>query len=291
MFISRAHATLGNLSRNSILVLSLLLVGALGWLDYASGFEISFSFFYLIPILITTWYAGRNYGYLITFISILTWTISNKLAGQVYSHEVIRYFNSGIRFGVFVMISWMLNELQIVIQNERALARVDDLTGIFNRREFYDRAYLELTLAERYKRPFSLAYFDLDLFKKVNDEMGHQQGDHVLRVITNLVSLNIRKTDTFARLGGDEFALLLPNVKQDDAKHIIPKLVQAVKDEMQAINSPVTLSVGVITFLSPPKSVDEMINGADALMYQAKLLGKNKILYHQYEMHNQGLLE
>ena len=180
-----------------------------------------------------------------------------------------------------MLIAWLVDELKNAIHYERVLASEDPLTGILNRREFYARAALELDLARKFDRPFSLIYFDLDHFKQVNDEHGHNEGDRQLTTITQAISGNIRKTDIFARLGGDEFAVMLPHASREDTGRIVTKLVDAVTAELKAIHSPVTLSAGVVVFDIPPESVDAMIKRADALMYEAKLTGKNRVLFLQ----------
>ena len=283
IYLLKLHVLFGGLGRYAILAISIVLVATLGWLDYTTGFEISFSFFYLIPILMATWYVNVQSGYIITVISILAWTLSNQFAGQIFSMEIIRYFNAFIRLAVFMMIARIVYELKLAIHHERTLAGTDPLTGIFNRREFYIRSALELDRAKRFGHPLSMIYFDLDQFKTVNDQQGPDEGDRQLQLIARTISDKIRKTDIFARLGGDEFALILPNASPDDAKQIVPKLVNAVKDELKKIHSPVTLSVGVVTYALHSIPVEEMLSRADALMFQAKERGKDQILYSEME--------
>lgn len=220
-FLAEFHLVFLKLNRNTVLAIALALVALLGYLDYATGFEISFSFFYLIPISISAWYINQKVAWIITAISITTWMISNWLAGEIYSQEIIRYWNASVRFIVFYGISYLVGEFKLVLQNERRLSRTDYLTGISNSREFYNQAELEIKRADRYKHPLSAAYIDLDFFKRVNDEKGHKEGDKLLKTIVQIVSSNIRKTDVFARLGGDEFGLLLPNTDQRSARIVM----------------------------------------------------------------------
>ena len=282
-FLNEFHNLFLRLHRNTVLVIVLGLVALLGWLDYVTGFEVAFSFFYLIPIAIATWYISLRFGHFITAVSISLWTISDWQAGELYSHEIIRFWNAFLRFSMFYIITTLLEQFKIVIQKERLLARTDPLTGITNRREFYTQAELEIKRASRYKHPLSIAYLDLDHFKNVNDEKGHLEGDKLLVAITNVISGDVRKTDTFARMGGDEFVLLLPNTDQPAAKVVLGKIERSVAEKMKAMESPVTLSIGVVTFLSVPESVDELLHKADGLMYQAKALGKSRTIYFQVD--------
>jgi diguanylate cyclase (GGDEF)-like protein len=103
----------------------------------------------------------------------------------------------------------------------------------------------------------------------------------VLRTVAQTFQSTIRKTDTVARLGGDEFGILLPITSQAGAQCIMKRLQDAFLNRIESSQMNVTLSAGVITFTSPPASVDEMIHQADALMYKAKAQGKNDILFIQ----------
>lgn len=278
-FFEEIHDRFTRMNIVSIMGVSLMLVAFLGWLDYVTGFELSFSFFYLLPIAFSAWYAGRRSAYLIVVMSVLTWGVSNHFAGQVFSSEAIRYFNGFVRLLMFLLIAWLIGELKQVNLRESTLARTDHLTGIMNTREFYERAQLEIKRASRNGQPFSVAYIDLDNFKQVNDEQGHSAGDELLKAITKTISNNLRETDLFARIGGDEFILLLPNTDLKKAGVVISKLEATVKAVLKI--TPVTFSAGVTTFGVQPETVDEILNIADALMYQAKLQGKNRVFYQQ----------
>lgn len=259
----------------------LLMVIVLGWLDYATGFEISFSFFYLLPILLAAWYIGLRYSILITTLSLLTWLFTNLIAGETFSNEYIRYFNFGVRLVVFLLVALLLRELKHALRYERRLARTDHLTGIFNRREFHEQLEYEIERAARLIYPITFAYIDLDNFKRLNDEQGHAAGDEQLKLIAESISKTIRKTDLFGRLGGDEFGVFLPNVDQTAARTVIAKIENAVAVQMQSLHSPITLSMGVVTFHTPPASSKELILKADALMYEAKHKGKGQVVYLQ----------
>jgi diguanylate cyclase (GGDEF)-like protein len=158
-------------------------------------------------------------------------------------------------------------------------ARRDPLAGISNRRHFFELAGTEMVRAQRYKRPFTVAYKDLDNFKAVSDQYGHDVGDVLLGLVSKIMSRNIRSTDTVARLGGDEFALPLPEADVQSAGQVTQKLHKQLLAAMQKKRWPVTFSVGVVTFLTPPSSVDDMIKVVDALMYEAKNSGKDQIKY------------
>lgn len=267
--------------RGGIAAFVLLFLSVIGWFDHQVGYEISLTFFYLIPLGLSVWYLGIRIGLWTALVCVLVWDGTNRAAGQEFSNELIRYWNMGIRLASYGVVALLLHELKSAIWVERSLARTDPLTGIFNRREFNEQLEFELKRADRLMYPVTLAYIDLDNFKLVNDAHGHKVGDEQLRLIAQTISGIIRKTDLFARLGGDEFGLFLPNVDHKNAKTVVAKVEKAVMKGLQEMNSPVTLSMGVVTFQAAPLTAEDLLYKADALMYQAKLMGKNQTIYFE----------
>jgi diguanylate cyclase (GGDEF)-like protein len=136
---------------------------------------------------------------------------------------------------------------------------------------------MEINRARRYEHPLTVVYIDLDNFKKINDLYGHITGDNLLRLVADTVKNNIRLTDTVARLGGDEFAILLPETGPELAEAITHKVQKINLEIMQKNGWPVTFSIGVVTFIDPPSTVDEILKASDHLMYVAKNNDKNNI--------------
>jgi diguanylate cyclase (GGDEF)-like protein len=165
------------------------------------------------------------------------------------------------------------------LKREREVARLDDLTGAANRRYFFEMAQIELDRSQRYKHPFNIVYIDIDDFKNVNDQWGHEVGDQLLRAVVQLVQRHVRKTDFLARFGGDEFVLLLPETDQAAAQITVSKLRSALLDKMRYYNWPATFSIGVLTCIDVHLGLDELIREADNLMYSVKKNGKNGIAY------------
>jgi predicted signal transduction protein with EAL and GGDEF domain len=169
--LPRVHDFFVKRDKSTALYVALLLVGLMGYLDYITGFEISLSFLYLIPIAFATWYVNSRAGYVVTAISVLLFIISNWAAGEHYSQEAVRYWNGFTRVVVYLLVIWLLQEFKRALTHERMLSQTDPLTGIANQREFYQQVNAELGRANRSKLPVSLAYIDLDGFKEVNDRL------------------------------------------------------------------------------------------------------------------------
>ena len=278
-FVRVIHEFFLKRSKSSLLSIILCIILFLGYLDYITGFEITFSFFYLIPIVIATWYLGRNIGLAAAFFGIVIWLVSNYVAGERYTREIIRYWNASVRVILFVFIILLLDEFKRALNHERLLAHTDHLTGVPNRREFYFQVEAELVRSNRSKHPFTVAYMDVDSFKQVNDLFGHMEGDAILRTIAQSVLSTIRQTDTIARLGGDEFAILLPNTDQEEGGIILKRVHGKLMERLEETKSHATFSIGVITFDCSPASVDEVLHKADEVMYKVKTSGKNDVVY------------
>ena len=268
---------LGRRSAPWTVAAGLLLISLLGVIDYLTGYEFSFAVFYLLPVALVAWFAGRRLGLLIATISAATWQYANLLAGESFSSLVVPYWNAATRLGFFVVVVLLLARLRETLLRQTELARTDFLTRALNQRAFYDSAEIEIERARRYRRSFSLAYLDADNFKAVNDRFGHHVGSQLLVRVVEVMKQNLRSTDVVARLGGDEFAVLLPETDAGEAQELVEKLRQKLHQEMMASGWPVTFSIGALTCQNPPESVDEMLKIVDGLMYEAKKDGKDTL--------------
>ena len=158
------------------------------------------------------------------------------------------------------------------------MAHTDKLTGTVNRHRGMELLEHEIKRAHRYKHPFSLIYFDIDHFKKINDTYGHATGDAVLVKATETIRKNLRATDSLIRWGGEEFLILLPETGLEDAVHIAQKLREHIEKRSADIPVPITASFGVASW-EEDQTIDTLIHRADTKMYEAKKLGRNRIAY------------
>jgi diguanylate cyclase (GGDEF)-like protein len=278
--------------KSRLIALGFLILALLGIVDRLIGQEFFFSMFYFIPIFLITWFTKKKIGITISIASAATWLLANYLfyaLDRTSPHPVIACWKMGISLFTFLLTIFLLSTLKGVLEQEQKLARLDPLTGTANRRSFIELMEAEINRASRYKCPFTVAHFDLDNFKAVNDRFGHSTGDALLRLVVETVQKNIRVTDTVARLGGDEFAIVLPETGKEAARVVIDKLQNLNGEVMREKGWPVTLSVGVVTFMSPPSTVDEILRLSDALLYEAKNGGKSAIRHKIYNPMMNGL--
>lgn len=160
-------------------------------------------------------------------------------------------------------------------------AMTDPLTGLRNRRAFFDTATQHLAMARRYGTDASLVIADLDFFKRINDEFGHQAGDEALMAIARVLQNLTRTEDTVARIGGEEFVMLLPDTNCLGAAVLAERLRVAVERERFVVGGQtvqLTLSIGIASYgIERSDTVDALLSIADQRMYLAKKLGRNRI--------------
>ena len=261
-------------------------IGLLGFLDYLTGNEITLSLFYLMPIVLVTWAANRQTGLFMSFLSALTLLGAEIAAGQTYSHPIFYFLNTLVRALFYVVVVYLVDELQKSRKEELLAARTDFITGAVNARYFNELLQMEISRIRRYPHPITLVYIDVDNFKLVNDLFGHRIGDEVLRCIANELKTQLRITDTVARLGGDEFVMLLPSTRQPEARVVVSKVYAHLGEKMRQRNWPVTFSMGVVTCEFSPYSAEQLVNMADELMYEVKNSTKNNVRFRTWVGHN-----
>ncbi|MBN1521339.1 MAG: GGDEF domain-containing protein [Candidatus Aureabacteria bacterium] len=269
-------------SRQQIAFGSFILVIVLVFVDHYLGPDISFTIFYIVPIVLATWYLGKTIGIYIALETASIWFIADLSKVTRYSNALIPVWNSIIRLSLFLVAIILLTAIRKKLSLEERLAEIDSLTGLANSRSFYEITKMESIRANRYVHPFTIIYIDVDNFKSVNDSKGHEAGDILLKQIADELRSNTRKTDTIARIGGDEFAGLFPETDYAAAKSMLNKVFSQLVKTMNRSGYSVTFSIGAVTFDKPRKTVHEMVRAADNLMYAAKKDGKNNIVHKKW---------
>ena len=256
-----------------------LTAAGIGTVHYLTGPELTLSLFYLLPIMLVTWYVGPWTGVVMAFGCAGFWLLADLTVIDTIKRPVIPIVNETFRLLVFLIIVWITTTLHKALLKQKVLANIDPLTRISNRRSFFDLAERELKRARRFNYPLSVLYMDLDNFKGVNDDLGHHVGDELLCLVAQHIQRHIREIDILARLGGDEFCVLLVDSTPIASQIVSRKLQLSISELMRSKNWPVTVSIGAATFISFPGGVSEMIAAADQLMYAAKKDRQQNIIH------------
>jgi len=179
--------------------------------------------------------------------------------------------------------SVLQNISQRVLMEEelKRLATTDDLTGLNNHRAFYTLAQRASIACLRYQHSLSVMMLDIDHFKLVNDRYGHQIGDQVLTTVAEIILQTIREVDVAGRIGGEEFAIILPETGLVDAAEVAERIRASVQTNQQVSAGespiPVTISIGVAMSSTPSDDIEQLLNTADQLLYNAKANGRNRV--------------
>jgi diguanylate cyclase (GGDEF)-like protein/putative nucleotidyltransferase with HDIG domain len=197
-------------------------------------------------------------------------TLSKKRAGGSYSSDDMD------------LLMTVVTEAGVVIENAQLYSRAkerahtDELTGLFNHRYFHERIDEEISRCSRFGDIFSLLFVDMDLFKAYNDIYGHLAGDEMLRQIGHYVKGSIRGIDMAFRYGGDEFTVILPQASLDDACKVAERIRRKIEVEMDSKGAPLTCSFGIASWPTDGVMREEIIQAADAALYCAKQMGRNR---------------
>lgn len=217
-------------------------------------------------------------------------SVPMAIAGVIYvifSIYSIQAFSRNLLEGVLLRQEASAREEEI-----KRLAFYDALTNLPNRRLLMDRLHHALVLSKRSGKYGALLFLDLDHFKMLNDTLGHDMGDLLLKQVAERLKLSVRETDTVARLGGDEFVVMLEDLSEDHA--VATEQVEQIANEMIVrLNAPYQLeqfeyistpSIGVAMFSEHGESHEDLLKHADIAMYQAKKSGRNIVRMFDFKM-------
>ena len=273
-----ALAAAASWSRLTHLAVGFGSVGLLAAADLVTGPHISLAVFYLLPLALVGWFTSRPWSVALATMAGFAWFMDFRpLLPNGMPTAVVVWACCG-RVGMCLSLAWLIGALREMFDQQRTLAATDEVTGIPNRRSFIEITQRDIARCGRAGTPISVIYLDADRFKSVNDQLGHAEGDRLLRVVAQTLTAQCRKTDAFARIGGDEFAVLLPDTDTDGARSVADKLRTLLHAAMTLNRWPVTFSMGVATFEKPPVDAEHLLRAADELQYNAKHGGRDGIV-------------
>ena len=262
-----------------VLAAGLLLAALVGGLDYLTGVEVSLSILYLLPIALVAWYAPRWAAFTICLVSTAMWLVADYAGGYTYSQWLILVENAAVRLGFFLIVGSLLVSLRTQLGRERLAMGTDELRNVLNGQAFAEVCGRLLRLAGRHRHPLTVAYVAIDDLKAVDDSQDQLAGDTPLQTVAATIVRSIRRSDVVGRLDGDRFAVLMPETGRHGAQAAFGKIDRLLKNEADQHGWPVSFSIGVALFRTPPASLDEALEMADDLMSRVKQQGKHSVLY------------
>jgi len=272
-----------------LFLVCLALIAAIAFADYLTGDEILLFVLHLVPVAILAWGAGIHAGLAGSVVAT-----GAMLVGYVAMSDgrfrTLHVWQALVSLTSNATVAWAVAALKgsrervlSLLATERRLAREDAVTGLASVRAYHERLALEVDRMRRHARPLSLMYLDLDDFKRVNDERGHRAGDELLVRVGRVLLANVRKVDLCGRLGGDEFGILMPETGAEEALHVAERVREGLLKSFREGGAGVGISAGLATFHHPPVDDQVPVSQVDALMYEAKRAGKNRIASKTFE--------
>lgn len=194
-----------------------------------------------------------------------------------FSEQDVNLFNA-----VSEQVSISL-ENALAYQKTQELTNRDELTGLYNRRYFFERFEKEVERAKRYGRMLAVMMIDIDHFKNYNDTFGHLKGDDLLVSLSRLMERNLRKVDIIARYGGEEFLVMLPETNKESARKVAEKLRSVVESNDFHLEKPdlgpgnITMTIGISSLPKDSEDALELLDLADKALYYGKAQGRNRV--------------
>ncbi|OLE18211.1 MAG: hypothetical protein AUG50_06755 [Betaproteobacteria bacterium 13_1_20CM_3_63_8] len=269
-----ASPTLRRVSRLSAYIALTLLVY---WANAVTPSSARLGILYIVPVLLVTWTEGLTWG--IVF-AVATTVFREAIAWDQMPADTPLLWRVVNGSAYLAVLAVAMAGLQMLRRSQALLARLvtqDQLTNVLNARAFADRLSQELDRNRRYPRPLALLYMDLDNFKVINDTHGHQTGDAVLRLVADAMRSSVRQADVVGRLGGDEFAVLMPETDAQLADSAAKRLASSLRNVFRGTPN-VTASIGVVSCTATEANTDDLLRRADQAMYDAKRMGKDRVV-------------
>lgn len=263
-----------------ISMINLVVLGVMPYTSFTSNFVLLGSFIEII-----------------LFSLLLAYKISTLKKEKITSQEnlLIQKDTESIRLSQMVEektieLSVLNNQLADELLKKEELEKIlmmqastDSLTGILNRRAFFDECIKVVETSKRYKNDLSFLIIDIDFFKEINDTYGHLNGDIVLMDLVKIIENTIRSTDIFGRIGGEEFAVLMPETKQSDAINLAERIRHNISKHESVLDSHtvnVTVSIGLSYLTKEDSIIQTVLRRADLALFKAKENGRNQTLMY-----------
>ena len=270
IFMNLAFHGIENAMVYLLLITALFSAGTVASYQHLKGLSVVLIFSTMSPQMIYYLTTASINGSIMAFLILIFIIFMSNIAFQLHKEA----------------INTLTVNFELTAANEKLnkLARIDMLTGLNNRRSFFEVGEKSLTRAKRYNHSLSVVMLDIDNFKFINDTYGHPIGDEVLKAVSNTLSQGVRGSDFAGRLGGEEFGIILQETNLTTAQEFVERLrtaVQRTNVHIENQDVSVTASFGIAQFGAENDEFDKLLSEADVALYQAKQAGRNRVVINE----------
>jgi diguanylate cyclase (GGDEF)-like protein len=269
-------SVLNTLPKPAVMGISIAFIVAIGAVGSSLATPASLLLFYLIPVILSTWFVGVRPGFLTAGLSAIAVAYAQWVPSQLV---LLSLWNGTVAGLVGCFVADLMHRIKISTEIERQLARTDASTGAINRRFFMELLEAEFNRAERYRFPLTLVYMELDNLAEINQRLGYQKGDELLYQFVEQLSEALRANDVVARLSDDEFAMILPQTNDTQAQLAFTRILPELKTALEAQDVPIECIFGVMTFLEMPDDFITINDEAAKLLKKTKASGQSRLAF------------
>jgi diguanylate cyclase (GGDEF)-like protein len=268
-------AVLNTLPKAAVMGISIALILAISTVGSSLPAPTSLLIFYLVPVVLSTWFVGVRPGFLTAGLSVIAIAYGQWVPSQI----ALSLWNGGVAGVVGCVIADLIHRIKISSEIERQLSRTDVSTGAINRRFFMELLEAEFNRAQRYRFPLTLVYIELDNLAEINQRLGYQKGDELLYQFVEQLSEALRSNDVVARLSNDEFAMILPQTDDTQAQQVFTRILPELKTALESEDVPIECIFGVMTFLEMPEDFAAINDEAAKFLKKIKASGQSRLAF------------
>ncbi len=255
---------------------ALVLANFLAYFDLVRRADLNFSYLYLLPIFLASWFVSRNMGIAVALWASVMWFAGELILDRSYADAAIPAWNLLTRVGALVVCAAMLAQLRAKFSELSRLAARDFLTGLPNGHAFYELAANEIKQVSS-AEPLTLATIFVNGVQMVNYRFGYPAGDQMLCTIAHTIQQQVPRPELVGRMGGTSFSVLLPNTTSDHANLILQKVHEALDLQRSKFSHPLTFFFSAVACANAPKTLAELLYQADTQMERIKSSAKDQI--------------
>ncbi len=261
--LERTQAVLDRSSKWIVVALSLAVTALVAALDRATGSELSFSIFYLVPVAAVAWVGGPRAGMWMAVVAAAAWLTVDLSAGGSDVPVLVHGWNALVRLGVFMVVAATLGRLREELLRTRRVLAEDWLTGLANGRAFYEALGAEEPAA---RGALTVGRLDIGDLEYVNERFGRVAGDQLLVAVARTVVEAVPAGALVGRLSGGQFALRLRGSDAAEARTVMEAVQERLRERVTALDRPVTIAIAAAWWRRPPSSSQEVLRHVDRLM-------------------------